>query len=608
MCLLNGDIGGNLFANHDFGKEWTIHKDGSATKKDILVKDIIREAVHTYGQEPYSNIMINDLDTAAVELTTFRAKGSHLYIYQIKTENERYLTQILFGDVTAFNELPEKDINNTWMDFQNQKVKLLKRCNYGDTVGYKYTDLTYVGDLIVSVGGTITSMLDSVVKMLGEFEYFYDVDGRFVFQRKKIYYNIAWSNAVITENEKYFNSAAETSADSYVFNRGLLIESFQNKPAVNAIKNDFSIWGTRPGTNANIPIHIRYAIDDKPKKYEPIDDTNNVYVAYDYDTSNDIELQTSGKKTIRCDWRHLIYLMARDNLVKHGAIESLKSELSAGQLASENLEQWNERKQKLEDKIIKEEREYETTFNTGYDAYYADMLSFWPQLYRRNRSVEYEYNSDGTLNTYDDDAKADEVATDVIDEKEWEEWHNNNYWNPAYIECIYEQEKNNYSIVFTHPEMLTFWIDFLDIPDYKVSVIGRRPKAINDSDVKALFYKEVPLVAFTSNDDNNHYMTNELGYDEVHIPEIYKSYFSISSQGKSAKDTLDNLVYQCTYYQEQITLSCIPIYYLQPNTRIRVTDEHTGIDGDYLIKSMSFQLSHDGMMSITATKAAERIL
>nr|DAF58768.1 MAG TPA: hypothetical protein [Siphoviridae sp. ctxMM9] len=77
--------------------------------------------------------------------------------------------------------------------------------------------------------------------------------------------------------------------------------------------------------------------------------------------------------------------------------------------------------------------------------------------------------------------------------------------------------------------MLTFWIDFLDIPDYKVSIIGRRPKAINDSDVKALFYKEVPLVAFTSNDDNNHYMTNELGYDEVHIPEIYKSYFSISS-------------------------------------------------------------------------------
>nr|DAF58767.1 MAG TPA: hypothetical protein [Siphoviridae sp. ctxMM9] len=130
--------------------------------------------------------------------------------------------------------------------------------------------------------------------------------------------------------------------------------------------------------------------------------------------------------------------MARDNLVKHGAIESLKSELSAGQLASENLEQWNERKQKLEDKIIKEEREYETTFNTGYDAYYADMLSFWPQLYRRSPSIEYEYNSDGTLNTYDDDAKANEVATDVIDEKEWEEWHNNNYWNPAYVECIYE--------------------------------------------------------------------------------------------------------------------------------------------------------------------------
>lgn len=450
-------------------------------------------------------------------------------------------------------------------------------------------------------------MLDNVVKMLGEFEYFYDTDGRFVFQRKKIYYNIAWTNAVVTENEKYFNSAADTSADSYIFNRGLLIESFQNKPALNAIKNDFSIWGTRPGTNANIPVHIRYAADDKPQKYEPIDDDVNAYVAYDYDVANDVELQVSKKNIIRCDWRHLIYLMARDNLTKRGAIDSVKEELSAGQAAGENLYQWNTRKRKLEDKIIEFERQYETTFNTGYDAYYADMLSFWPQLYRRDRSIEYEYNSDGTLNNYDDDAKKDEVATDTISQEEWTSWVNNNYWNPAYVECIYEQEKNNYSIVFTHPEMLTFWIDFLDIPDYKISVIGRRPKAVNDSDIKALFYKDVPLVAFTSNDDKQ-YVTDELSYDEVHIPDIYKSYFNISSQGKSAKDTLDNLVYQCTYYQEQITLSCIPIYYLQPNTRIRVTDDRTGIDGDYLIKSMSIQLSHDGMMSITATKAAERIL
>jgi hypothetical protein len=34
------------------------------------------------------------------------------------------------------------------------------------------------------VGETLTSMLDKIVNMLGEFEYFYNLDGKFVFQKK----------------------------------------------------------------------------------------------------------------------------------------------------------------------------------------------------------------------------------------------------------------------------------------------------------------------------------------------------------------------------------------------------------------------------------------
>jgi hypothetical protein len=43
------------------------------------------------------------------------------------------------------------------------------------------TDLTYAGDLIANVGETLTSVLDKIKNMLGNYEYFYDVDGRFVF-------------------------------------------------------------------------------------------------------------------------------------------------------------------------------------------------------------------------------------------------------------------------------------------------------------------------------------------------------------------------------------------------------------------------------------------
>jgi hypothetical protein len=60
-------------------------------------------------------------------------------------------------------------------------------------LGYRITDLTYTGDLISSIGESLTSILDKIKTMFGNFEYFYDVDGRFIFQEKKNYINTAWS-------------------------------------------------------------------------------------------------------------------------------------------------------------------------------------------------------------------------------------------------------------------------------------------------------------------------------------------------------------------------------------------------------------------------------
>ena len=69
-------------------------------------------------------------------------------------------------------------------------------------------------------------MLDKIVKMLGDFEYFYDLDGRFVFQRKRIYLNTSWSNAITVANETYYDSIANSSANVYDFLSGYLVESF----------------------------------------------------------------------------------------------------------------------------------------------------------------------------------------------------------------------------------------------------------------------------------------------------------------------------------------------------------------------------------------------
>jgi hypothetical protein len=44
--------------------------------------EIIRNAVHTYGGEPFHNIIINDLDTYGVELLEYR-HDVPLYLYRL---------------------------------------------------------------------------------------------------------------------------------------------------------------------------------------------------------------------------------------------------------------------------------------------------------------------------------------------------------------------------------------------------------------------------------------------------------------------------------------------------------------------------------------------
>jgi hypothetical protein len=73
------------------------------------------------------------------------------------------------------------------------KKYIFAKIEYGQTVGYRVTDLVYPGDLIVNVGESLTSMLDKIKNMLTEFEYFYDLDGRFVFQKKKSFTSTLWT-------------------------------------------------------------------------------------------------------------------------------------------------------------------------------------------------------------------------------------------------------------------------------------------------------------------------------------------------------------------------------------------------------------------------------
>ena len=143
----------------------------------------------------------------------------------------------------------------------------LAKIEYGMCAGYRLTDLTYAGDLISNVGDPLTSILDKIVQMLGDFEYFYDTDGRFIFQRKKTYINQSW-NQISTSSDNQTFIDTNSTPYAYEFEGNSLVTSFSNNPNLGTVKNDFSIWGMRKSVaGAEIPIHLRYAIDHKPTSY-----------------------------------------------------------------------------------------------------------------------------------------------------------------------------------------------------------------------------------------------------------------------------------------------------------------------------------------------------
>ena len=306
-----------------------------------------------------------------------------------------------------------------------------------------------------------------------------------------------------------------------------MIQSYQNNPNIQNIKNDYVVWGERVGASgAALPIHYRYAIDKKPKRYKNFEGT--LFTIDNY------------------DWRELIYQMAIDYM-NHNNEEDYEEKLKA------NNEDYANGK-------------------TGYEIYYTDIIGFWRELYNPNPKEE---EKDQYYNKGEPDQ----------------------YWNKDVIQ---------------RPEVLNFWLDFLDTEgdfgQYSVGLIGDRIEVVNDKTVKAIHYKEVPGLIFVTRDEQETIDPAQLGgYNLVQVQSDLEGMFSISSQGKSAKQVLDELIYTHLYNSETITLKAIPVYHLQPNTRVLIRDQKSGIDGEYAVSKITIPLTYNGTMSLTANKVVTNI-
>ena len=208
MCLLNGDISGSLPHITDFGiEEYYDSQTNTTTYTSIPIKRIIRESVQNFGNELAQNIIINDIEDAGLELLEYRGDTP---IYMFREENSDVFTNItlnknqpcyLVNDLNNQITISNPNIiydNLIDLNESNNQASLVQLSNlpgsarykiakfeYGSIPGYRLTDLVYAGDLIGEVGTPITEILNKIRDMLGNFEYYYDVDGHFIFQKKK---------------------------------------------------------------------------------------------------------------------------------------------------------------------------------------------------------------------------------------------------------------------------------------------------------------------------------------------------------------------------------------------------------------------------------------
>lgn len=540
MCLLNGECGGTLPAAINFKEVEVMTSDGSFINQYPTIYQIIQELVSHYGGEQLGKIIISDLDLKAKQIKKWNG------------ENPLYIVENTVDGKISYTLTTTKPTDGIYTKYDK-----------GSNVGYEYVDFIYPGELTSNIGESVVSVLDKIKNTLGNFEYYYDIYGNFIFQEIKDYLNTSKAAIDLNNmNKENYSIDISNGKSVYVFDTSNLISSYSNAPKYNMIKNDFVVWGERESATGNkIVIRYHLAIDKKPE-------TGNEYTVFFY----------------------------KQNGVTVATIPVIVNSI-AGLEGLEGVTYFIPSTQDIE-VIDGEKRIYGTvylclnsTFKPISGATYVNIVETkdWrTELYYQGLSAQSLGNE---TNHYF--AELSEEWPRIYDIR-------NNCFNEDYI---------------NDPSNIIYYLDFIDsdaaIGEFNVNNIGRRTKAINDNSINCLFEPAFPdLVILEKGIAANESIIKECDAQGQSWTQTESGIYNalvVGTSYNSAYGEIRNQLYQCSSYNESITVQAMPIYYLEPNTRITVIDPASGIGGDYIIKSISLPLTVNGTMSLSCTRALQRI-
>lgn len=300
MALLDGTAGGTLPTAVTFHEIFEDLGDGNYKIDYPTIYQIIQEAVNHYGEIPLHDIIINDLEKVAKVLIKYIG-GKPIY----------------FAENYASFAYAEDAVHT-------------QKYTYGQDVGYEFTAFTYPGELVLAAGATVVNLLEKICQILGNYEYFFDLDGRFIFQEKKNYLNTV-SPITYLIPQDYIQSYSTEAA--YEIKDSDTLVSLTRSPRYEDIKNDFVVWGKNA---SGVDIHYRLVIDEKPvlnkcKKYMwSVIDTAGDVINYLYTDTNTKPAEAKELVASPCEeWREEIYRNALERQAQVQSTEPYDAEMLA---------------------------------------------------------------------------------------------------------------------------------------------------------------------------------------------------------------------------------------------------------------------------------------
>ena len=198
----------------------------------------------------------------------------------------------------------------------------------------------------------------------------------------------------------------------------------------------------------------------------------------------------------------------------------------------------------------------------------------------------------------------------------------NNY-NYYYTELVSEwpklydlQSQKFKDQVHNNPSQLDFYLDMIDdksaIGQYSVNNIGRRSIVESNDKINCIFEDDIPDVVIINNEDPDQVIVirEECELSKQDWTQVDDNIFDsivIGGMQNSAYNRINELLYQYTNMNDSINITCMPIYYLEPNTRITVNDPVANIMGDFIISSITIPLDTSSNAQISAYVAQSKL-